>query len=235
SLVTTNDHLLKKLDGTRERHQHRANVIPFPVYFVPLPAHIIPIPAHIIPLRSNGIPEPAHGITLRADNKKDIVAASSSHIGSKYRECHSRMGSSYLTPHRSMTRAAENIALPVVIGKIQVRFSRAAPKGITMLLAVSFLLFVTLCGTVSSQTYKGYPPIRPYPIKSCYNVYCPTVYCHGQYIPKGECCPRCPKGVRVFVYVPACVSGMVIKIQMHIGLEESEMTSFDNKANTGMI
>ncbi|XP_052225837.1 kielin/chordin-like protein [Dreissena polymorpha] len=63
-----------------------------------------------------------------------------------------------------------------------------------MLLAVSFLLFVTLCGTVSSQTYKGYPPIRPYPIKSCYNVYCPTVYCHGQYIPKGECCPRCPKG-----------------------------------------
>ncbi|KAH3790476.1 paralithocin 2-like [Dreissena polymorpha] len=64
-----------------------------------------------------------------------------------------------------------------------------------MLSAVSFLLLVTLYVTVSSQTYKGYNPPKPYPKDPCYKVYCPPIYCpKGQYTPPGECCPRCKKG-----------------------------------------
>ncbi|KAH3805704.1 hypothetical protein DPMN_134011 [Dreissena polymorpha] len=56
-----------------------------------------------------------------------------------------------------------------------------------MLSAVSFVLLLTLCASVSGQTYSGYP--------SCYKVYCPPIYCpNGQYTPIGECCPRCNPG-----------------------------------------
>ncbi|KAH3710235.1 hypothetical protein DPMN_069706 [Dreissena polymorpha] len=59
-----------------------------------------------------------------------------------------------------------------------------------MLSAVSFVLLLTLCASVSGQTYSGYP--------SWYKVYCQPIYCpNGQYKPIGECCPRCNPGIDI--------------------------------------
>ncbi|KAH3790516.1 hypothetical protein DPMN_168718 [Dreissena polymorpha] len=84
-----------------------------------------------------------------------------------------------------------------------------------MLSAVSFLLLVTLCGTVSSQTYTRYPPPRPYPLDpNCAAVICLFIVCpNGQYVPPGECCPRCKKGIDIsFICTCMCSQTDFVKI-----------------------